>query len=126
MTRRDFLKGTAGFVLLLGAGFPLARLQSLLKAAPENAVGPLLVDGLDMLPAPSGFEVIYQGKTCFIVNSTGAKLLRFANGRYTLEDIIRKAGLEDQGEAVADFYITLSKAGYLQTRVEVNKVAAEM
>ena len=109
MTRRDFLKGTAGFVLLLGAGFPLARLHSLWKAAPENAVGPLLVDGLDLLPAPSGFEVIYQGKTCFIVNSTGAKLLRFANGRYTL-----------------DFYITLSKAGYLQNRVEVNKVAAEM
>ena len=122
MTRRDFLKGTAGFVLLLGAGFPLARLQSLWKAAPENAVA----DGLELLPVTSGFEVIYQGKTCFIVNTTGAKLLRLANGRYTLEDIIHKAGLEDQSEAVADFYITLSKAGYLQNKVEVNKVAAEM
>lgn len=126
MTRRDFLKGTAGFVLLLGAGFPLARLRGLWTASPETAVGPLLAEGLEMLPAASGFEVIYQGKTCFIVNDTGAKLLRFANGRYTLEDIIRKTGLEDQSEAVADFYITLCEAGYLQNRFEVNKVAAEM
>ena len=126
MTRRDFLKGTAGFVLLLGAGFPLVKLRSLWAATPETAVGPLLADGLDLLPAASGFEVIYQGKTCFIVNDAGAKLLRLANGRYTLEDIIRRTGMEEQSEAVADFYIALSKAGYLQNRVEVNKVAVRV
>ena len=126
MTRRDFLKGAAGFALICGAGFGVSGLAKLLRPAPENAVGPLLADGLELLPISDGAEVSYQGMTCFTVNNAGARLLRFADGRHTIEEITARAGLESQAEAVADFYITLGKAGYLRNRVEVNKVVAEV
>ncbi len=126
MTRREFLKGAAGFALICGAGFGVSGLSKLLRPAPENAVGPLLVDGLDLLPLPDGAEVSYQGMTCFTVNAAGARLLRLANGRNTLEYITARAGLESQPESVADFFITLGKAGYLRNRVEVNKIAVEL
>lgn len=125
MTRREFLKGAAGFALICGAGFGVSGLSRLLRPAPENAVGPLLVDGLDLLPLSDGAEVSFQGMTCFTVNAEGARLLRLANGRNTLEYITARAGLESQPEAVADFFITLGKAGYLCNRVEVNKIAVE-
>ena len=126
MTRRDFLKGTAGFVLLCGAGFGASKLLRAFGPTAETVVGPLLADGLDILPLADGAEISCRGLTCFTVNGPGARLVTLADGRRTLEKIIRTAGLEDQAEAVADFYITLGKAGYLQNRVEVNKVAVQM
>ncbi len=126
MTRREFLQGAAGFALICGAGFGVSGLSKLLRPAPENAVGPLLVDGLDLLPLPDGAEVSYRGVTCFTVNGAGARLLRLANGRNTLEAIVARTGMEARAEAVADFYITLGKAGYLRNRVEVNKVVTEV
>ena len=126
MTRREFLKGAAGFALVCGAGFGVSGLARLLHPAPENTVGPLLADGLDLLPLTGGAEVSRDGLTCFTVNDAGARLLRLANGRNTLEEIISRTGLESQSEAVADFYITLGKAGYLQNRVEVNKLAVKV
>ena len=126
MTRREFLKGAAGFALVCGAGFGVSGLAKLLRPAPENAVGPLLADGLELLPLSDGAEVSCQGLSCFTVNAAGARLLRLANGRNTLEAIIARTGMEAQAEAVADFFITLGKAGYLQNRVEVNKLAVEV
>ena len=126
MTRREFLKGTAGFALVCGVGFGVPALAKLFRPAPENAVGPMLVDGLDILPLLDGAEVSHQGVTCFTVNAAGARLLRLANGRNTLSAITARTGLEDQAESVADFFITLGKAGYLRNRVEVDKVAVEM
>ena len=96
------------------------------EPAPENAVGPLLADGLELLPLSDGAEVSCQGLSCFTVNAAGARLLRLANGSNTLEAIIARTGMEAQAEAVADFFITLGKAGYLQNRVEVNKLAVEV
>ncbi len=126
LTRREFLKGAAGFALVCGAGFGVSGLAKLFRPAPENAVGPLLADGLELLPLSDGAEVSYQGVTCFTVNDAGARLLRLANGRNTLEEIVARTGMESQAGAVADFYITLGKAGYLRNRVEVNKIAVEV
>ena len=60
------------------------------------------------------------------VNAAGAELLRLADGRNRLDEIARKAGLEEQVEDVAQFYLTLGNAGYLENRFEVNLIAVEM
>lgn len=122
LTRRSFLKGAAGFVLLCGAGFEMPALTASLseEIAP---VGPQLVDGLSIDRTDSGAEVTSSGLLCFTVNEEGERLLRLADGSRTLEEIIRLSGLSSQAEAVVDFFLTLGQAGYLTARLEVNKVA---
>ena len=124
MTRREFLKGTAGFVILCGLGFGMPELSQALTQ--ETVVGPLLKDGLRLVPTGDGAEIRFHGETCFTVNAAGAQLLKLADGSYTLQDMTTLAGLSGQEEAVADFFITLGQAGYLQNRVEVNKIAVCM
>ena len=133
MTRREFLKGTAGFVIACGTALVLPTVSDLFKAAPkspeklsllgnvalEDTVGPLLVEGLEMFPLSTGAEIQYRGTTCFTVNDSGMRLLRLADGGNTLTMIAEKADLSDQMEAVADFFVTLGKAGYLQNEIEV-------
>ncbi len=125
ITRRDFLKGTAGFVLLCGAGFSLRGLAETSPSA-EAAVGPRLRDGLRIVQTENGAEVTYGGGTCFAVNEKGLELLKMADGRQTLQDMIRDAGLEKDPEPAVDFFLTLGRAGYLADRLEVSKVAVIM
>lgn len=121
ITRRDFLKGTAGFVLLCGSGFGLGSVLGSLSAA--DPVGPQLREELTVHSEIGGARVSAGGKTCFTVNAEGARLLSLADGRHTLDDIIRSSGMSGNAESVADFFLTLGRAGYLTTKVEVNKVA---
>jgi hypothetical protein len=100
MTRRSFLKGTAGFVLLCGAGFGAPGLVSAASDAPAP-VGPQLVDGLRISDEPSGARVTAAGLTCFTVNEAGKELLQLADGTHTLEEIIRLSGLSGQAEYMA-------------------------
>ena len=125
ITRRAFLKGTAGFVLLCGAGFGLHGLAE--DAAPEeNDAGPRLKDGLGIIRNENGAEIVYGGETCFYVNEKGLELLSLADGRRSFNDIIRAAGLEKNADPAADFFLTLGRAGYLQGRLEVSKFADVM
>ena len=126
MTRREFLKGTAGFVLLCGLGFGATSLPSVLKSADvENAVGPLLANEINYIQTMDGGKAYIDGQMVFKVNSLGYKLLKYADGRHTIEDVIKKIDRPEIAGDIADFYITLGKAGYLQNRVEVKKVSNE-
>ncbi len=126
ITRRAFLKGTAGFVLLCGTGFGLHGLAEAAAAPDEKTVGPRLRDGFRIIRTENGAEIAYNGETCFIVNEKGLELLRLADGRHTLEEVIRAAGLEENAGPAADFFLTLGQAGYLQNRLEVSKFAVIM
>ena len=129
MTRRDFLKGAAAFVLSCGLGFGLykdAQGGAGSDLAVSGTVGPLLRRGLTVTPNQTGAAVSFSGQDCFTVNAAGAELLRLADGRCRLDEIARRAGLETQMEDVAQFYLTLGNAGYLENRFEVNLIAVEM
>jgi hypothetical protein len=119
MTRRQFLKGTAGFVIALGLGFSP---DSLLKSLTEPAIGPWLVGGLECLPTNWGADIYSGGQLAFQVNRRGAQLLSLADGRVSLPDMIRRSGCQDCQEEAARFLITLGSAGYLRNRVEVTLV----
>ena len=122
ITRRQFLKGTAGLVLLLGSGFRLNGIAELID--PEKIpVGPELREELSVVKTEEGADVIYEGQTCFTVNGDGLRLLELADGDHTLEEIIRISGMNSNAEPVADFFLTLGQAGYLTARLEVNKIA---
>ncbi|NMA07654.1 MAG: PqqD family protein [Clostridiales bacterium] len=120
MTRREFLKGAAGLVLAAGAGFGGTRaLTELLKPNASTALGPLPIEGLSLLPTSKGADVLYEGRTAFTVNTTGAALLRLADGTRSLDEIIARAGASAYAADAAMFFVTLGQAGYLQNRVEV-------
>ncbi|MDL2319103.1 hypothetical protein LJC74_08560 [Eubacteriales bacterium OttesenSCG-928-A19] len=124
MTRREFLKGTAGFVLALGVGFGTDRAvraatTTASAVGAENAVGPLLVDGLTLSPTLDGADVHVNGQKAFVVNGTGYALLRGADGGHTMEQLVDIAGGVASAEATAVFFVTLARAGYLQNRLEV-------
>ena len=122
ITRSEFLKGTAGLVLLLGSGFTLKGLAEIADPA-EPPVGPQLREELNIIKTDSGATVTAAGQTCFTVNDAGMQLLKLADGSRTLDEIIRICGMAAGAEAVADFFLTLGKAGYLTARLEVNKIA---
>lgn len=122
ITRSEFLKGTAGLVLLLGSGFTLNGMAELLE--PDTVpIGPQLREELSIINTTEGASVIYDGQTCFTVNNDGLQLLQMADGNHTLEEIIRDSGMISNAEPVADFFLTLGQAGYLTARLEVNKIA---
>ncbi len=124
MKRRDFLKGAAGLVISCGLGFSLDRLIRVLSPGPEDAVGPLLAEGLTVETVTHGADVYVRGLLAFQVNHSGNRLLRYADGRHTLARIITLAQCEGQAAAAAAFFITLGQAGYLQNKIEVNLVEA--
>ena len=126
ISRRAFLKGTAGFVLLCGSGFGL---QALADAADvfddkEEAFGPQVRGEMKIVKTAEGADVTFGGETCFTVNGDGLTLLEMADGSRSLEEIIRLSGMAGSPEPVVDFFLTLGQAGYLTHRLEVNKVAS--
>lgn len=122
ITRREFLKGTAGFVLLCGSGFTLNGLAEMMD--PDTPpVGPRLREEVEIIRTAEGAAAMYGSETCFTVNEAGYRLLKLADGRHTLEEIIRMSGMQGCDEAIADFFLSLCLADYLTARLEVNKVA---
>lgn len=124
MKRRDFLKGAAGLVIGCGLGFSLDRLIRVLSPGPEDAVGPMLAEGLTVAGVSHGADVYARGLLAFQVNQSGARLLRYADGSHTLARIIALAQCEREAAAAVAFFITLGQAGYLQNKIEVNLVEA--
>lgn len=121
MTRREFLKGTAGLVLVCGTGFGVNRLKKSLAPSVENAVGPKLNSNLNILQLGNEADVYLDTQLVFRANAAGGKLLRLADGSRTLEQIIEAAGCQQTAGDCANFFITLGKAGYLENRIEVNQ-----
>ena len=125
ISRRAFLKGTAGFVLLCGSGFGLHGLAETAATEDETA-GLRLRDGLKIVRNENGAEITYNGETCFIVNEKGLELLRLADGRHSFEEVICAAGLKENAGPAEDFFLTLGRAGYLLGRLEVSRFAVVM
>ena len=125
ITRRAFLKGTAGFVLLCGSGFALRGLAELPEPA-QTPIGPQLREELRVVPTADGARVAAGAETCFTVNEAGLVLLDLADGSHTLEELTELSGMSECAESVADFFLALGMAGYLTARLEVNKVAVRM
>ena len=122
ITRREFLKGTAGFVLLCGSGFALKGLAEI--AEPERIpVGPEIREELEIIGTSDGASVNVGDELCFTVNEPGLKLLKMADGTRTLNEIIEESGMAENAEPVADFFIALGEAGFLTARLEVKKIA---
>jgi hypothetical protein len=124
MKRRDFLKGAGGLVVACSLGFSLDKLTRIIAPNAAASVGPMLVDGLKIETVSHGANVYSRGLLAFQVNSTGARLLRYADGSKKLERIVDLADCQNEAGAAANFFITLGKAGYLQNKVEVNMVEA--
>ena len=121
ITRGEFLKGTAGLMLALGSGITLKGLAE--TFAPEEApVGPQLREELEIVKTAGGAKAVYDGQTCFTVNEEGLRLLRLADGRHTLDEIIRKGGMAGKVDSVFDFFQMLGDAGYLTAILEVNRI----
>ena len=121
ITRREFLKGTAGLTLALCSGVTLGSLAD--AVGPEEApVGPQLREELEIVKTAEGAKAVYNGQTCFTVNEEGLQLLRLSDGRHTLDEIIRKCGMETSVDSVFDFFQMLGDAGYLTAILEVNKI----
>ncbi len=119
MNRREFLKGTAGFVVACGAGFgAIDKLSRTLMDADQ--VGPRLLEGLSLEGdcAYLGLEKVFE------VNELGAKLLAMADGRHDLGELARAGGGDEA--AVARFFLTLGQAGYLRDRIEVDMVEVQL
>jgi len=126
VTRREFLKGSAGFVLLCGLGFGATSLPSALTSVDvEDSKGPLLVNEITYIQTLDGGDAFIDGELAFKVNGLGYRLLKYADGRHTIEDVIKKIDRPEIAEDIVDFYITLGKAGFLQNRVEVSKLSDE-
>ena len=87
---------------------------------------PVLFEGLDEgIQTLDGGKAYVNGQLVFKVNGMGYRLLKLADGRHTLKQITEKIDRPEIDEDIADFYITLGKAGYLQNKVEVKKVSHE-
>lgn len=120
MTRREFLKGAAGFAVVLGGGWKaLSALGDHLTPTPATAVGPLPIEGLAIVDTLAGADVTLNGELVFTVNESGRKLLALADGARTLDQVIVEAGCADVADSAAMFFVTLGQAGYMQNRVEV-------
>lgn len=121
ITRREFLKGTAGLMIALSSGVTLKGLADVVRPE-EDPVGPQLREELEIIHTPGGAKAVYAGQTCFTVNHEGAQLLKLADGRHTLDEIVRKSGMSGNVNSVIRFFQMLGDAGYLTSILEVNRI----
>ena len=138
MERRDFIKGVGGLAVIVSlsgiVGSLLlrdpSRSASVMFTTPDavgikQAIGPAMVAGIDLFHVDTKGAVRgYYGDThIFNVDALGAELIMLADGSRTLEDINSQAerltasALSSAG--IAEFYVALGQAGYLQNKVLV-------
>jgi hypothetical protein len=145
MERRDFLKGIGGLVVITSlAGItgsiitrqsgsfesateasPFSAFTTAEGVAPDLAVGPLMLAGIDLIPSYAHDELqgFFADTHLFNVNALGAALIKLADGSRTLAAINAEVAMiapSPPGIAgVAEFFITLGQAGYLQNQIYV-------
>ena len=134
MERRTFVKGAFGLVALVCAtGFHSVQERHGCpegaifvtpgSAAPEAAVGPAMVAGIELEAGDAGETWgTYAGERLFAVDDTGAELVMLADGSLSLGDIAERTSVPVRASDVASFFVTLGQAGYLQNEVYVNIV----
>jgi len=133
MERRTFIQGAFGLVVLAAgasvgtffagagakdnAGFVTPTVE-----APEAAAGPVMQPGIELSKAADNTIASYNGQELFVVDETGAELVRLADGSLTMDEIAACVSTPVATADVAEFFVSLGKAGYLQNEVYVNLV----
>ena len=121
MERRTFVRGAFGFVALaVCAGAGVLATSEASRTAAADAVGPLLVDGIEFVDEPDGGRVagVFEGTKLFVVDKVGARLAALADGTRSIEEAADAAGVS--AADAASFFVTLGQAGYLQNEVYVS------
>jgi hypothetical protein len=90
---------------------------------------PVLKDGLVIHPmvefhgethfAASGAYITYNKNVVFKVNEIGRQLLSMADGKTTIDDMIRTLELDDRADDIGMFFVRLGQSGYLKNKVEI-------
>lgn len=133
MERRTFVQSAFGLVVLAagasagvffagadaknGASFVTPTVE-----APEVATGPVMQAGIELNETADDVVASYNGQELFVVDKTGAELVRLADGSLTLDEIAACVSTPVATADVAEFFVSLGKAGYLQNEVYVNLV----
>ena len=78
--------------------------------------------GIELSKAADNTIASYNGQELFVVDETGAELVRLADGSLTLDEIAACVSTPVATADVAEFFVSLGKAGYLQNEVYVNLV----
>ena len=121
MERRTFVRGAFGFVALaVCAGAGVLATSEASRTAAAEAVGPLLVDGIEFVDEPDGGRVagVFEGTKLFVVDKVGARLAALADGTRSIEEAADAAGVS--AADAASFFVTLGQSGYLQNEVYVS------
>ena len=121
MERRTFVRGAFGFVALaVCAGAGVLATSEAPRTAAADAVGPLLVDGIEFADEPDGGRVagVFEGTKLFVVDKVGARLAALADGTRSIEEAADAVGVS--AADAASFFVTLGQAGYLQNEVYVS------
>lgn len=133
MERRTFIQGAFGLAVLAagasvgafiaGAGVKdNASFVTPAVEAPEAAAGPVMQPGIELNETADDVVASYNGQELFVVDKTGAELVRLADGSLSLDEIAACVSTPVATADVAEFFVSLGKAGYLQNEVYVNLV----
>ena len=92
-----------------------------LRGPEEDAffLGPALLEEISVLDDPKGAAVWYEEEKMLTVNSVGKKLLEAANGKTTLNNIIKQLDMEETASDAALFYVYLGMMGYMKNHIEI-------
>lgn len=121
LTRRQFLKAAAGAAL----GLVVYRAAGPLAGVDRPMAGPKVLEGLTYAREGDLVRAYWGDQAVLEMNGRGGELIRRADGSQTLQALIQSAGAEDDPEAVADFFLALGRAGWLENRFEVQKYVIE-
>lgn len=128
MERRAFVKGAFGFAALATLGVAGAVVGTNVQSAnfvtasvpnAESALGPVMVAGIELVPAGNVVHGMYGNTHLFNVDATGAELVRLADGSRTIDELASANGQLKPAD-VASFFVELGQAGYLANTVLVN------
>ncbi|MDR1664049.1 MAG: PqqD family protein [Clostridiales bacterium] len=82
-------------------------------------ISPILSFDEKNMPVFSGAHVMRDGTRVITVNEIGRELLRMADGKTTIDEMIEAFELERIASEVGMFFVTLGQAGYLKNRIEI-------
>lgn len=129
LTRRQFLKGAVSAAACLTV-FRVVdtvtdRTAGYDRYNPDQAVGPMVMRALSFRQTETGFEAGYEGEKVLETNEAGYALMKLADGSHSLDELIRQDITGASPEEIADFFLLLGQAGWLENRLEVTKYVVE-
>lgn len=126
ITRRQFLTGAVSAAACL----TIFRVMDVATRGQtgydvSSAVGPRVPASLSYVKTEDGYEVNLDGEKVLETNEAGYKLMTLADGSRSLDELILQDKTGATPQEIADFYLTLAQAGWLENRLEVKLYAVE-